>query len=92
MLNFDLMDTVAGQQIYEEGIEKGILKEARDMVIEVLTERFIIVPAEIRKSVYSAEDHDILKALLRYAVRSPDIEDFKKILSKALSASQIGSG
>ncbi len=82
MLDFDLMDTVAGRQIFEE----GVIKDARDMVIEVLTERFVIVPAEIRESVYSAGDHDMLKALIRYAVKSPDIEDFKKILSKALSA------
>ncbi|MCP4110002.1 MAG: DUF2887 domain-containing protein [Desulfobacteraceae bacterium] len=26
MLNFDLMDTVAGRQIYEEGVEKGVGK------------------------------------------------------------------
>ncbi len=24
MLNFDLMDTVAGRQIFEEGVEKGV--------------------------------------------------------------------
>ncbi len=91
MLNFDLMDTVAGQQIFEEGVEKGleegILKEAREMVIEVLSERFISVPAEIKESVYSAEDHDILKALRRYAIRTSDIEDFKKVFSKISSAS-----
>ncbi len=87
MLNFDLMDTVAGQQIYEEGLEEGILKDAREMVIEVLSERFIIVPAKIKKSVYSVEDHDILKALLRYAIRTSDIEDFKKVFSEISSAS-----
>ncbi|MCP4493491.1 MAG: hypothetical protein GY820_40230 [Gammaproteobacteria bacterium] len=87
MLNFDLMDTVAGQQIYEEGVEDGILKEARDVVIEALTERFIIVPAEIKESVYSAGDRDILKALHRYAIRSSDIEEFKKVFSKISSAS-----
>ncbi len=47
MLNFDLLDTVAGQQIYEE----GVLEEARDMVIEALTERFIIVPIKREKRV-----------------------------------------
>ncbi len=45
MLNFDLMDTVAGQQIYEE----GMLKSAREMVIEALTERFIIVSFAYRQ-------------------------------------------
>ncbi|MCP4351911.1 MAG: DUF2887 domain-containing protein [Desulfobacterales bacterium] len=83
MLNFDLMDTVAGQQIYEE----GALNYAREMVIEVLTERFIIVPAEIKESVYSAGDRDILKALFRYAMRSSDIEEFKKVFSKISPAS-----
>ena len=86
MLNFDLRDTVAGQQIFEAGIEEGILNgiltEARDMVIEVLTERFVAVPPEIQELVYSVGDHKILKELLRYAVRSPKMEDFRNILSK----------
>ncbi|MCP4344627.1 MAG: DUF2887 domain-containing protein [Desulfobacterales bacterium] len=80
MLNFDLMDTVAGQQIYEEGI--------KDMVIEALKERFVIIPSNIKDSVYSVEDHDALKALHRQAIRSPQIEDFEKVLSKVLSASE----
>ncbi|MCP4104011.1 MAG: hypothetical protein GY749_00500 [Desulfobacteraceae bacterium] len=80
MLNFDLMDTVAGQQIYEEGI--------KDMVIEALKERFVVIPSNIKDSVYSVEDHDALKALLRQAIRSPQIEDFEKVLSKMLSASE----
>ncbi|MCP4493492.1 MAG: hypothetical protein GY820_40235 [Gammaproteobacteria bacterium] len=86
MLNFDLLDTVAGQQIFEE----GVLEEARDVVIDVLTERFVIVPLEIKDAVYSAGDHDILKALRRYAIRSSDIEEFKKVLSKRSSASYHG--
>ena len=83
MLNFDLMDTVAGQQIYEEGIEKGI----RDMVIEALAERFVAVPADIRDGVYSVGQHDLLKELHRYAIRSSDIEAFKKVLFKVSSVS-----
>ncbi len=87
MLNFDLMDTVAGRQIYEEGIKKGILKSARDMVIEVLTERFVVIPDGLRESVYSIGYHKELRELLRYAIRSPQIEDFEKVLSKVLSVS-----
>ncbi len=93
MLNFDLMDTVAGKQIFEEGVEKGILKNAKSMVIEALTERFVVVPSGLRESVYSVGHHKELKELLRYAIRSPHIEDFEKILSKVLSASkQTGQG
>ncbi|MCP4112776.1 MAG: hypothetical protein GY749_45820, partial [Desulfobacteraceae bacterium] len=79
MLNFDLADTVAGQQIFEEGIEKGIekgiMKDARDMVIEALTERFVALPSGIRDEVYSVGQHEVLKELHRYAIRSSDIEE-----------------
>jgi hypothetical protein len=87
VLNFDLADTVAGRQIFEEGIEKGILKEAREMVIEALTERFVAVPSDIKRLVSSLGKHDLLKELLRHAIRSSDIEAFRKVLSKVSSAS-----
>ncbi len=89
-MNYDLRDTVAGMQIYEEGfkygLKKGNRKIVKDMVIDVLIERFVVVPAEVRESVYSVERHEELKELHRYAIRSPDIEDFEKVLSKVLSA------
>ncbi|MDM8540118.1 DUF2887 domain-containing protein [Desulfococcaceae bacterium HSG9] len=92
MLNFDLRDTVAGQQIFDagrhEGVQKGILKNARIMVIEALTERFIAVPPEIKKALHSVGNHDMLKELLRHAIRSPYIEDFKEILAKVLASSK----
>ncbi|MCP4112938.1 MAG: hypothetical protein GY749_46665 [Desulfobacteraceae bacterium] len=82
---------MAGQQIFEEGIEKGIekgvMKDARDMVIEALKERFVAVPSGIRDEVYSVGQHEAMKELLRYAIRSSDIEEFRKVLSKVSSAS-----
>jgi hypothetical protein len=64
MLNFDLMDTVAGKEIFEE----GMLKEARDMVIEALTERFVAVPENVAEAVYAGR-RDVLKELHRHAIR-----------------------
>jgi len=43
MLNFDLMDTVAGQQVHDMGYQKGLLDSAQEMLIETLNERFGIV-------------------------------------------------
>ncbi len=96
MLNFDLRDTVAGQQIFDaghqegvqKGVQKGILKNARIMVIEALTERFAAVPPEIKKALYSVGNHDMLKELLRHAIRSSHIEDFKEILAKVSASSK----
>ncbi len=86
MLNFDLMDTVAGRQVFEEGHLKGTLEgaleDAREMVIEVLKVRFVAVPDDITETVYSEERHEVLKELLRHAVQSPHMEEFRNILSK----------
>ena len=89
MLNFDLRDTVAGQQIFDAGIQEGIQKgliEARGMVIQALTERFVVVPSEIKEAVYSAANHEMLKKLLLHAIRSPRMEDFKEMLAKDFNA------
>ncbi len=94
MLNFDLMDTVAGRQIFEEGLEKGeikgekndlekgIIAEAREMVIEALSERFVAVPDKVIQIVNFIERRDILKELHRLAIRSQSMEEFQNALEK----------
>jgi hypothetical protein len=82
MLNFDLMDTVAGQQVYE----KGLIEEAREMVLEALKEKFGIVPNDMIQQVHAISLREHLKELLRQAIRCPDLESFKEMLSKALSS------
>jgi hypothetical protein len=52
MLHFDLMDSVAGRQLYDMGYQKGeekgqqigMLEEAREMLIEALKVRFFECP------------------------------------------------
>jgi len=88
MLNFDLRDTVAGQQIFDAGHQEGVQEGILKMVIEALTERFVTVPPDIKKALYSVGNHDMLKELLRHAIRSPYIEDFKEILAKVLASSK----
>ncbi len=80
MLNIDISDTVAGKQIFEE----GMLETARDMVLDVLDERFKIVPSDIIERVKSIDRGEILKSLHRQAVRSKKIEDFKQVLAKGI--------
>jgi len=80
MLHFDFMDTVAGQQVYEMG---GI-DFARDDIIEVLDERFGIVPNDTIKQIRSISLRFHLRQLLRQAFRCSDIEGFKEMLSKVL--------
>lgn len=88
MLNFDLMDSVAGQQVYEMGHQKGLLETLQEDVLEVLDERFGIVPSDIVQQVRTISLREHLKQLLRQAIRCSDIESFKEMLSKALSSSK----
>jgi predicted transposase YdaD len=89
MLNFDLMDSVAGQQVYDmghqKGIQKGVIEDAREMVLEVLDERFGIIPGDMIQQVRVISLREHLKELHRQAIRCSDLESFKEMLSKALS-------
>jgi predicted transposase YdaD len=83
MLNFDLMDTVAGRQLHEIGHQKGLMEDAREMLLEVLEERFGIVPNDLMKQIHIVPLRKNLKQLLRQAIRCPNIEGFEEMLSKA---------
>jgi hypothetical protein len=87
MLNFDLMDTVAGRQIHE----MGLIEDAREMVIEALDVRFGIVPTEIIEQIRAISKRDWLKSLLRQAIISSNMNSFKEILSKALPSQKTRS-
>lgn len=78
MLHFDLMDTVAGKQIYE----KGLIEDARNMVTIALEERFEMVPSQINEHIRAITRHDALESLFRYALRCPGISGFNEMLSK----------
>jgi len=78
MLNFDLMDTLAGKQIYE----MGEINEAREMVVEVLDERFGVVPSDLMTLVRGINRRDELKRLVRRAIQCSDMDSFKEGLSK----------
>jgi predicted transposase YdaD len=96
MLKFDLMDTVAGRQVFDMGLQKGIqegLQEGlqkwsigtnQELVIEALDERFNVVPIDISQQIRAIEQRDVLKSLFREAIRCPDIESFKKRVSQTV--------
>ncbi|MCP4340334.1 MAG: hypothetical protein GY799_15930 [Desulfobulbaceae bacterium] len=73
---------IAKEESMEEEMEGDIPKDTRGMVIDALKERFFVVPADIRNKVCSFKQHDVLKELLRYAIRSSDIDEFKTALLK----------
>jgi hypothetical protein len=84
MLKFDLMDTVAGKQLYDMGREKERgdgLQNARETVLEVLNVRFGIVPNDIIEKIRAISHLDMLKHLTIQATLSSDLDNFEGRLS-----------
>jgi hypothetical protein len=88
MLNFDLMDSVAGRQLFEmghkDGLNEGLQKElvsVRDMVVDVLVARFGLVSSEIVEKIRIINQPEQLKSLHGEATRCPNIGIFKDRLS-----------
>ncbi|MBF0551880.1 MAG: hypothetical protein HQK60_15265 [Deltaproteobacteria bacterium] len=92
MWNFDLMDTVAGRQIYWAGIRKGRrevrreiiregrIKQARENILDILTARFEFVPQDILYKIDQIERHDTLKKLVKTAIKTADLWAFRSKL------------
>ncbi|ETR66553.1 MAG: transposase YhgA family protein [Candidatus Magnetoglobus multicellularis str. Araruama] len=61
----------------EEGIEIGILKEARRMVLEALKTKFINVSNAIENIIQDIKDRNTLSNLLREAILSNNLNEFQ---------------
>ena len=63
------------------GMERGLLEDGREMVLEALSERFGEVQSEIANAVNQIENRDVLKSLLRCAIRCASLEEFKQAMN-----------
>jgi predicted transposase YdaD len=81
MLKFDLMDTVAGRQLYDMGQQKGAINNARDMLLDALEVRFELVPHKMIDHINMIDQPEELKSLFKQAIRCPNIGAFKERLS-----------
>ncbi|WP_297055462.1 hypothetical protein [Thermosulfurimonas sp.] len=70
------------RQGIQQGIQRGLLEEAREMVLEALEERFGLLPRSIISRIKSIEEREILRTLLRLAIRVKDLEEFKSHLDR----------
>jgi predicted transposase YdaD len=94
MLHFDLMDSVAGRQVYDMGYQKGeekgeqkghqagMLEDAREMLIEALEVRFARVPKTVTQKIKAISQRERLKALHRQAMLCETLKHFKESLAE----------
>ncbi len=62
----------------EKGIEKGLILDAQELVIEALEERFGFVSEALKEKIKSMQSRDVLKRLHRLAIRVDSIEEFQE--------------
>jgi hypothetical protein len=64
----------------EKGMQQGMLLDAQDMLIEVLTERFGKVNGELSEQIKRIDSRERLKDMLRQALRVKSFDEFGKKL------------
>ena len=84
MLNFDLMDSVAGKQLFDMGHREGVnegLQNIRNMILKVLDVRFGVIPDDITDKIRAINHLDVLNNLFEEALQCFDLQNFEKRLS-----------
>ena len=67
----------------EKGLREGMVSNAREMVLEALDIRFSNkVPMDIQQIISALTNKILLKKLLRSALQTKDIDEFRKIIQK----------
>ena len=69
----------------KEGLQQGILQNARQDVVEILEVRFEIAPASIAKTINEIDDLSVLKMLLKKAATVDSLEEFKEVMERVMS-------
>ena len=81
---YELIRREGFEEGIREGMERGMVEDAREMVLEVLEERFGVVPPRIAEAVRRINERVTLKGLVRGAVRCFSLEEFERLLNEAL--------
>ncbi|MBF0510137.1 MAG: hypothetical protein HQK57_14580 [Deltaproteobacteria bacterium] len=80
MLNFDLADTTAGQQLIDlgiqQGIQQGMLQKTREDILGILEARFGRVPQKVIDVTNELTDLSRLDVLLKQAALVTSIDEF----------------
>jgi hypothetical protein len=66
----------------EQGIQQGILQNAREDVLDILETRFAGIPQSVVEAVNRIENPAILKILLKRAIIVGSLEEFEQVLDE----------
>jgi hypothetical protein len=80
MLYFDLLETTAGQDMFKMGLQKGVIQDAQEMVLDNLKARFGRLPRTVITQVRQIDQHRLLKKLHQDVWRCSTLDQFKEEL------------
>jgi predicted transposase/invertase (TIGR01784 family) len=72
------------EQGMQQGMQQGIIQNAREDIIDSLKVRFDIVPESMINTINEINDPEVLKALLRKAVKAASLDEFTQIAQSIL--------
>ncbi|MBM3235654.1 hypothetical protein FJZ31_05085 [Candidatus Poribacteria bacterium] len=64
----------------EKGEQSGMLRDARELVMDALEVKFGAVSADILDKVQKIQEREVLRQLHRQAILAPSLEEFRKSL------------
>jgi len=67
----------------EKGMEKGRLESTQESVIDAVEAKFDVVPEDIAKRIKEIKDMDLLKNLLKKAIKAKTLDEFRNELKVA---------
>ncbi len=62
----------------QQGEQVGMLREARELVIDVLEEKFRVIPEGFQDKLQEIQEREILRQLHRQAIHASSLEEFLK--------------
>ncbi len=68
---------------YRKGEDEGYLKAGREMLLDILEERFGLLKRSIIDEIRGIDSHEFLKALNRHALRVDNLDRFIEIVQQA---------
>ena len=80
-----MIESAGYKLIKEEGYQEGELNASRDNVVDLLIERFELVPESLITLIHQIDNLFMLKMLFKKAVKTPSLEEFTSDVNRFLA-------
>ena len=68
----------------KQGLEEGKISEAHDVLLELIEEQFGVLPLRLTEKLRQIQSHAVLRMLRRQRKNCQTLDDFERLLEKAL--------